>query len=170
MAVSTRLDEFALTRMRLDWHGPPDVPASSAGSQVRVDYALARRTDDASQYKLDLRVEFAPKSAKKKAGWEIDTRITGFFSFPRGVDAATMDEVVRFNGIPILFGILRGLLASATGCFPGGKFCLPAVPVQDIVNAERKRPSAAKAKPKAAVPTGSVGRAVPRKSRKPPAK
>ena len=107
MPVSTRLDDFALTRMHVDWHGPPDAPARDAASEIRVDYALASRTDDASRFKMDLRVALVPKSAKRKAGWEIDTRITGFFSFPEGADAATMDETVRFNGIPILFEIGR---------------------------------------------------------------
>lgn len=171
MSVSIHLDEFILTRLHVDWHGSPEAAAGGTEKEIRVGYNVATKKDDATRFKFDLRVALVPKSAKKKTGWEIDTAITGFFSFPEGIDAATMDEAVRFNGILILFGILRGLLASATGAFPGGKYCLPALPVQDIVNAGRKKPAGGGARePK------PVARAVPaksarvRKSRKPPAK
>ena len=49
------------------------------------------------------------------------------------MDEEQMQALIRINGSAILYGILRGEIAVFTGSFPGGKFVLPAVYMQDVV-------------------------------------
>jgi hypothetical protein len=59
-----------------------------------------------------------------------------------------MNTLVRVNGVSILYGILRGIIANATGMFPNGKFLLPTVMPQDIVKKiEAEKAAARQAKP-----------------------
>jgi hypothetical protein len=131
-----QLKDFFLRRLRVDWHEP------EGNAKVMVesflDYDVARHRRDKKRFRLDLRVRIAPSPKGLKAGYEIDSEIAGVFSFPDGVSEEEKQWLVRFNGCFILYGILRGEIASFTGSFPGGKFLLPTVDMEEVVRAVEK--------------------------------
>ena len=77
----------------------------------------------------------------RKAGVDkIDSEIVGYFSFSEEFsDEEKRQITIRINGSVILYGILRGQIATFTGSFPNGKFNLPTVNMIEIVNEIEKK-------------------------------
>ncbi|MCK5841034.1 MAG: hypothetical protein KAH31_02615 [Candidatus Sabulitectum sp.] len=59
--------------------------------------------------------------------------IFGIFSFPSETSLNDMEGIIRVNGCTILYGLLRGHLASVTGAFPSGPYVLPTVNMLEVV-------------------------------------
>jgi preprotein translocase subunit SecB len=132
-----QLEDFSLSRLHVDWHEPEG--DAKVMVESFLDYDVARHRRDKKRFRVDLRVRIAPPVKGPKVGYEIDSEIVAIFSFPEGVAEDQMQRLVRFNGCFILYGILRGEIASFTGSFPGGKFLLPTVDMEEVVRAVEKR-------------------------------
>lgn len=138
-----QLDEFFLTRLRVDWVEPP----KNTKTQLRFgfDYTVGRHKDDPCRYRLQFRVT-ARSNEAQTVGLALDTEIVGFFTLPKDMDPDKREYQIRVNGCTLLYGILRGQLATVTGSFPGGKFILPTFMMQDVVADVEKRRAATPAK------------------------
>ena len=130
-----QLKDFVITRLHVDWHEPdkPTAESPEFTGSMGFDYEVLRRTDTARFFALRFQFKLTPEVKKTKTGYEIEAEIVGFFDFPGTMTEDKMQALVRINGATILYGILRGEIAAFTGSFPGGKFMLPAVYMQDIV-------------------------------------
>jgi hypothetical protein len=81
----------------------------------------------------------------------LDFRMLGFFWFPPEVPDDRIPYLIRVNGCTILYGILRGVVASLTGMFPEGPLALPTIMMQEVVrDIEANRDDASPAAPNAA--------------------
>lgn len=110
---------------------------------------------------FSMKVALKPEAARKEpsAGYDLEVVIAGIFAVPEGVPEDLARDMLEINGSMILYGLLRGLLASATGMFPTQhRFLLPTVNFAHIVEQRRakekearspKRKPAAKRKPSA---------------------
>ncbi|MEX2381721.1 MAG: hypothetical protein WD490_05010 [Opitutales bacterium] len=102
--------------------------------------------------------------------YKLDFRIQGVFRFDEGLEEQKMQYLVRVNGGTILYGILRGMLATMTGAFPEGRINLPTIMMQDVVRrVEERRNSKPIKKTSAAKQPTKSGKA-PRKAAKKPRK
>ncbi|MBU0676495.1 MAG: hypothetical protein KJ626_00125 [Verrucomicrobia bacterium] len=140
-----RLDEFFVTRLHLDWREPK----KDTKTELRYDfdYDVARHVQEPLRRRLALRVS-ARSTSTPPVGIEFDTEIVGFFAFPEDMEKGTIEQLIRVNGCSILYGILRGQLAQATGSMPGGKFVLPTFMMHDVVaEIEAEKADKKKAKP-----------------------
>jgi len=154
MSKVLQLEEFFLTKLHVDFY-PAESPApgerAEAPAELAIDYEVQRHPLKDGVFALVLKVVSRPKDEASPSGYGIDTEILGVFSFPGGVPEDDMQTLIRVNGATILYGILRGEIASCTGSFPAGKFTLPTVYMPDIVaQVEQEKALAArkrKAKP-----------------------
>lgn len=137
MTKFVQLEDYYVTRLRVDWVEPPSAHEKVEG-KINVDYQVQRHESDSLRYRLELKVSVKPASRDQKVGWAVDAHIHGLFVFPDGLNEETMHNAIRVNGGIILFGILRGQIATVTGTFPPGKFVLPTVPMQSIVALKEK--------------------------------
>jgi len=151
MSTTLVLNNFFTTKVNISWIVPSDKP-KDLKVKVNVDYDVLKHKEDERRFRLALFVKVRNADAKVKAGWIIDCEMHGDFSFPEDFEDRHIQVAIRVNGSSILYGILRGQIASATGSFPPGKFVLPAVDMQDIVKkrekAREKKQAAAKPQPK----------------------
>lgn len=129
------LEEFYLTRLKVQWFEPEE--PIEVDTRFGFNYDVAYSQDDPNRYRLTFRVTCEP-GTQPKVGYEIDSEMMGFFSFPEDTPREEMEYLIRLNGSTILYGILRGELASVTGMFPHGKFVLPTVMMSDVVEAVEK--------------------------------
>ncbi len=67
------------------------------------------------------------KKAFSSAAYQISLKISGFFSFVEGTPEETMNKMIGLNGLSILYGVSRGIVAQATANCPHGKFILPSM-------------------------------------------
>lgn len=131
-----KLEQFQLTDLTVKWHEEGNEGREEcliADGECALSYDVLRQKEDPRYFALKMRFQFTPKAHPFKAGYEIGTNIDGFFSFPEALSEDEMQALIRVNGLTILYGVLRGELASVTGLFPGGRFVLPAVYMPDII-------------------------------------
>ncbi|NOY64146.1 MAG: hypothetical protein GXO97_01905, partial [Nitrospirae bacterium] len=60
-------------------------------------------------------------------------KLNGFFSFPEGTEEETIKKMIGLNGLVILYGTARGIVAQATANCLHGKFILPSVNFIELV-------------------------------------
>ena len=130
-SLKLQLDEFFLTKMIVVWH-PPARPMQVT-SEFSFGYEVERHKTDTNKFRFSFTMRAKPKQQKSPAGYEIECNILGLFSFVEGTTEEEMQQLIRINGSTVLYGILRGQIATLTGSFPGGKFTLPTVMMHEIV-------------------------------------
>ena len=130
-----QLDDFHFRRLSVEWHDP------EAPGQVDVnhsfDYSVGQHNAEKNRYRLALRFK-AVSDTPKPIGYVVQAEIVGLFRFPEGMEQAKMDFLIRLNGCTILYGILRGQIASLTGVFPQRKLVLPTFMMKDVIEGIEK--------------------------------
>ena len=143
-SLKLQLEDFFLTRLNVVWH-PPTKP-QEVDSEFGFGYVVGRHKTDARRFQLTFNIHTEPKVKTPPVGYAIDCQIIGLFSFIEGVPENEMQQLIRVNGCTILYGILRGQIASVTGSFAGGKFNIPTVMMQEIVQEVEADKAAERAK------------------------
>lgn len=130
-----QLNQFFMKKLNIEW-----IEAIKKANQMSltVSYDVSINKDNENFYRLTFSTKLSPKRSKvskeKLSGYKIASEIVGFFSFPESF--SNKDErriAIRINGCIILYGILRGQIATITGSFPNGKFNLPTVNMIEII-------------------------------------
>ena len=160
-----QLEDFHMTRLHVDWLEPKAKGKRpvSVQSQVSMNYDVMRRRTDKRLFALVLRFKFGPEEDQPQAGYAIDAEITGLFRFPESLSEGDMQKLIRINGGMILYGILRGQIATFTGSFPEGKFTLPAMYMPDVIATVEKGKKAfvRNGKPDTSVQKAKLARRLP---------
>lgn len=145
MEPAVKLDSFSILRSCIEMLPPSAETLQKAADSIlqlkynsSISYSVGKNQDNEYNYKLTLGVKVIPE----EFGWNIDMEIAGIFTFPEGTSAGDMEGMIRVNGCTILYGLLRGHLASVTGAFPSGPYILPTVNMFEVVKAieESKKP------------------------------
>jgi preprotein translocase subunit SecB len=137
-----KLNDLFLTRVHVDWR-PPNAKTKSPGDKPFIDYNIFRNKKNNRLFALVLIVRAHSGNPPKEDGQEIDAEIVGIFSFSKDATEEEMQNLIRINGLTILYGLLRGHLATMTGAFPGQKFILPSIYMNNIIpEVEQRRKEA----------------------------
>jgi hypothetical protein len=159
-----QLDQYFLTRLQVDHTFPASSPTIKVASVTSsLDYEVGNHRNEPRRRMLRLKVEFQESDDKQqKVGYRIQCEIVGFFSFTESTPPGKEEIVIRVNGFNLLYGTLRGVLATTTAIFPGGRFSVPNVMPNEIVadienrrEQERQKAAAAAAAVPAAQPAPS---------------
>jgi len=150
------LEQFFVGKLHLDFRSPPAKDMQVTQVRCNFDYGVGTHKSDPHRYRLTFRFDCHEATEDKtEVGNAVKAEISGFFRFPKSTDKKRMDLLIRLNGVSILYGILRGIVANATGVFPNGKFLLPTLMPQDIVKQVETEKAAASKKGK---PTKSAAK------------
>jgi len=135
MADILQLEEFYLQRMHVEFHPGDPIKESdvSGADRLSLDYEVLYNSEAPDQWALVLSVQIAPPEFDDEPGYELDAEMFGFFD-TSGVDPDEREYLIRLNGATILYGILRGQVATLSGTFPGGRLLLPTVDMNEVVN------------------------------------
>ena len=134
------LDGFFLTKLQVDWKAADSKSVKAERTESTFCYDVKIHAEDKTRYMQRLSVVFKECTANESPiGYQILAEITGLFSFPAETTVETREQLIRLNGVSILYGILRGLIANTTAMFPGGPFVAPTVMPKAIVRAVEKR-------------------------------
>jgi preprotein translocase subunit SecB len=146
-----QLDDFHFTRLAVQWHNLKEPGKYEVN--YSFDYNIGQHKTDKNRYRLAFRVG-AKSDTPEPVGYHLDTEIVGFFRFPDGTEQKKMDFLIRVNGCSVLYGILRGQVASLTGSFPQKKLVLPTLMMKEIIEGvEHQKVDNAKTKKTAPKPT-----------------
>ena len=123
---------YNLTHILVDWAIPDKGDPPSCA--VNIGYDVAQNVEAPDNYRLTFRAKLQEKDADgRDTGYCVEAHIVGYFSFPASVSEEEREYLIRVNGGTILYGILRGHIASLTGLYPAGPLMLPTVMMHDIV-------------------------------------
>jgi len=142
MKTDCQLEEFFVTRLHVD-HRQQTEPEKQHPHHLGYgfDYSIGHHKEDECRYRMAFRFtaeEFS--ESEQPVGLKIDSEIMGFFAINPALEKKKREVLVRLNGASILYGILRGVVATATGLFPDKKLNLPTVLPKEIVDiVEEKR-------------------------------
>ncbi len=137
-----QLEEFFLTKFHVDFSFPPGVTHIEVKQlQSSFNYETGTHMHEPNFRMLKFMGIFQELDDKDQhVGHRIEFEMVGFFSFTEATPKGKEEILLRINGISLLYGALRGILASTTGVFPGGRFRLPNIMPQEIVaDIERRR-------------------------------
>jgi len=133
------LETFNLSKLHVEALNSSDNNEFSAMHSFAYDVLC--RKDEPRIKKLVMQYSLVPnqEDEKPRCPYAINVEIEGVFSFPDVTPDDKIDYLCRVNGLTILYGILRGEIANVTGSFKKGKFILPTVMMQDVVQDIEKR-------------------------------
>src|SRR5579872_5700442 len=133
---SFQLEEFNVLRLNVAYSMPPqDALMKLTQMRCNFDYDVAVHHTERHRYRLIFRTKIEEMSGEIQVGKIVEAEMLGFFRMLPDSTVEQRETRIRVNGVSILYGLLRGIVATTTGCFPMGKMVLPSVMPQDIVNA-----------------------------------
>ena len=137
------LDQFFINKLHVDWLDP-DPDCENESVSFGFDYDLSCNSEDPYMIRMVMRYMQGPNKDETSTvcPYEIFTEIEGYFKFSEDIEDEKMSYLCRVNTLTILYGILRGEIANIPGSFQGGKFILPTVMMQDVVDEVEKRKDA----------------------------
>ena len=141
-----QLEDFHLTAISVQWYDPKT--SGHVPVNYQFSYDVGQHQTDKQRYRLTFRV-LVGSDTPEPVGYSLASEIVGFFRFPEGTEQSKIDYLVRVNGCTILYGILRGQVATLTGCYPQKKLVLRTFMMRDVVEGIEKdrQAEAKKAKP-----------------------
>lgn len=140
-----QLEEYFLTRQQVEHVFPESAPTIQVASVTcNFDYEVFDHREDTKRRMMKLKVEFQEVDQKQqKVGYHIQCEIVGFFAFTDSTPQGKEEATLRLNGFTLLYGTLRGILATTTAIFPAGRFNVPNVmPTEIVADIERRRQEA----------------------------
>jgi preprotein translocase subunit SecB len=134
MKIVCNLEEFFFTQLEIIAL-TCDPEAKSHAARVSFDYDLATAVKDDHRIRMEMSFSLNADGEEEpsRCPYAIEAKMVGFFAFPQDLEDKQIAYLCRVNTLTILYGILRGQIASMTGSFPHGKFILPTVMMPDIV-------------------------------------
>lgn len=146
-----QLENYYMTRLHIDYDETVSPPHESRDNPA-FDFEVFENPDDDHLLALEMSFGYQGQEGKNEPPWAIDARILGVFRFESEVKKEEIGPPLFLNGSTILYGILRGILASVGGNFPVGRIILPTVYMEDILKEWSGRISEKPAKPASQTP------------------
>lgn len=137
--VPIALEHLGLKSLRMDFYRPEE-PGKDFRSDLEIGYSIHIQDSVVS------RVSMIFKDHRKQQEGDIplfalEAEMMGFFKTAPDCPPEARQNLLRLNGVHTLYGALRGMLLSMSGCFPPGfRYTLPTVNLQEVVKeVEAKR-------------------------------
>lgn len=110
--------------------------------KTTVSYDI-KRENSGLLFMIDMNIQVGhSRKLVETDPYYISMKISGVFMFIKGTDEKTIAKMIHFNGLPILYGVARGIVAQTTANCLYGKYILPTVNFVEIIKKKkaRKRP------------------------------
>lgn len=137
--VPIALEHLGLKSLHVDWYRPEE-----PGKDFRSDLEIGYNID--IEDSVVARVSMIFKDHRKQQEdniplFTLEAEMVGFFRTAPDCPPEARQKLLKLNGVHTLYGALRGMLLSMSGCFPPGfRYTLPTVNLQEVVKeVEAKR-------------------------------
>lgn len=97
-----------------------------------IDFEFLIR--DNNQRRVDITFDFRPEGVK--AGYYITGKAQGFFTLTNEIveDQNKQANAVLYTCFPMVISSVRSYIENLTSYSPYGKYTLPGIPIQDLIN------------------------------------
>jgi len=133
MQAQLNINDYAVEELTVK--GNPEYQKPSKEQQGQIDIAFKmKRKGKEPLFMITMIIELnKSKKAFIANAYYVYMKINGFFGFPKDTDEETMQKMIGLNGVVMLFGVARGVVAQATANGAHGKFVLPAVNFVELI-------------------------------------
>jgi preprotein translocase subunit SecB len=133
MQAQLNIDDYVVEELTIRGNPAYQKTAKEREAQIDITFSVKRKGKN-PLYLITMAIELnKSKKAFTDNAYYVYLKINGFFSFPKGVSEETMQKMIGLNGVVMLFGIARGMVAQATANGAHGKFVLPAVNFVELI-------------------------------------
>jgi len=95
--------------------------------KAKISHDIRRKSPDLD-FLINMNVQIGtPRKMSETEPYYISITISGLFKFTEQTDESTIAKMIHLNGLPILYGITRGIVAQATSSYLHGKYVLPTI-------------------------------------------
>lgn len=129
-----QLEEFYFQHFSVEYHPgeAPQVQDTVDLARLHFDYDVLYNSDEPGKWAIAMSFYLAPDEDDALPCYEVEAQLFGFFDASE-ISADAVEYLVRVNGMTMLYGVMRGHVAGATGVFPMGKLVLPSVNMAAVV-------------------------------------
>lgn len=137
MLSPLQLDHFHLERLIIEVS--PDSPELEIEAEERSEYQFTFRKElakhpDHEKYMVLLGITCTHCEAEDTKGQlHLEADVRGFFSLPDDAPEDFIEQVVPLNCYAMLYGLIRGIVAQATGMTRQGTILLPTINLMEAL-------------------------------------
>ncbi|MBI3351501.1 MAG: protein-export chaperone SecB [Nitrospirae bacterium] len=105
----------------------PEFRGKVVKSELNFSFDILRNGEETGKFMILMNIKIGHSSkGLGNTPYMIKLNLRGFFSFNPKADEVTINKMIGGNGLSILYGVARGIVAQVTANGPYGKFILPA--------------------------------------------
>ncbi|OPY00747.1 MAG: Preprotein translocase subunit SecB [Syntrophorhabdus sp. PtaB.Bin047] len=125
---SLKIDQYFVDEIHVKANPEYQEPKKGTHEAKLTASMNVKRRGKLPEFMITIELQVNKSEADFKANpYYVFLRITGFFSFAKGTDEQMIEKMIPLNGLAILYGIARGVVAQATANSMHEKFILPTV-------------------------------------------
>ncbi len=137
---SLKIDQYFVDEIHVKANPEYQEPKKGTREAKLTASMNVRRREKLPEFMITIELHVNKSEADFKANpYYVFLKITGFFSFAKGTDEQTIEKMIPLNGLAILYGIARGVVAQATANSMHEKFILPTVNLVEATKEQAKK-------------------------------
>jgi preprotein translocase subunit SecB len=144
-APPVEIENYAVDRLTLESNSAFD-ESKPMESSLGLSHSLQQHVSDPLRFRvtMDIVVREATERAPGEDGepnwpYRIHLRIMGYFAFAEGTPEEVVSQMLPTNGLVMLYGVARGVVAQVTAVSHWGKFVLPSVNFVEYLREEEAK-------------------------------
>jgi preprotein translocase subunit SecB len=108
---------------------------------INADFDVCSTEDDL-HYKIKMSYKMVSRNKKNCGIKKLEIKLEGYFDLDEGTPEKLVAQMVPFNCIFMLYGVMRGIVINTTASSPGGPMLLPVINFNDMIKKNiDKKPS-----------------------------
>lgn len=126
----TPIPQLTLQRFTLDglsFEANDEFTQAAKKTTVGMGFVASRHDTNSKLFRLQLRLAVRQADNDEPQPYELSMTISGFFESADEMEGKYVPQSKAENGLAILYGLARGLVANSTGSSPHGTFLLPTI-------------------------------------------
>ena len=143
--------DFAITGLDFKFHTPADgsqIDVKKLFSNYDIDIDFGIHNDEIIHVYMRAKINCSEK--EKQPGYHIDAEATCIFEFNKEIEISkdAQNSMEGFSTIYIALNTLRGFISQITANAPWGRYVLPSIDLNDLIEKKKKELSENKNKEK----------------------
>jgi preprotein translocase subunit SecB len=120
------INEYCIRELTIK-ENPTYKPKKIHEGTAKISHDILRKSPDLD-FMINMKVRIGtPTKMSETEPYYISITISGLFNFTEKTDESTIAKMIQLNGLSILYGITRGIVAQATSSYLHGQYVLPTI-------------------------------------------
>lgn len=133
MQAQLNITDYIVDELTVRGNDNYQKPEREKEGEINIGFTVKRKGKE-PLFMLTMTIELnKSKQAFTANPYYVFLKIRGFFEFVKETDEETMQKMIGLNGLAMLYGIARGVVAQATANGAHDKFILPSMNFVELI-------------------------------------